>query len=208
MVELLSELAVIVGVPIAAGGAGLLIMILSELALRDFARSSDFVFEPGHYDYSRALRPHIVHGSDRGHEVAVSYSLGDYWAAERNRGISAVTYVLPPHPKLRLNVTPARPWGEKGIRSGDPAFDRWVRVKGGPRAFVGALLADASIRSRLKDTISPTFTFTSSLTLTPVTPLTLRHGSAILTGGKIRRDIELLGDIAELIENHVPDDAD
>ena len=208
MGKLLVELATLIGVPIIVGSAGLVIMVISEFALRGFAQTADFTFEPGHYNYLRALRPHILHGSDRGHEVAIAYSLGDYWSAGRNRGISSVTYVLPPHPKLHVSVTPARPWGEKGTRSGDPRFDRWVCVKGGPKAFVQALLADASTRSRLKDVISPTFTFTSTLTLTPATPLALRHKSVILTKGRIRRDVELLGDIAELIEKHCPEDAD
>jgi hypothetical protein len=208
MGELLLELATLIGVPIIACGAGLLIMILSELALRNYPRTADFVFEPGHYNYLRALRPHILHGSDRGHEVAISYSLGDYWSAGKNSGISSVTYALPPHPKLHIKVTPARPWGEKGTRSGDPRFDRWVRVTGGPKVFVQALLADASIRSRLKDAISPTFTFTSTLTLTPATPLALRHKSAILTTGRIQSDIELLRDIAALIAKHLPEDAE
>jgi hypothetical protein len=208
MGKLLLELATLIGVPIIIGSAGLLIMILSELALRNYARTADFVFEPGHYNYLRALRPHILHGSDRGREVAITYSLGDYWSAGQNRGISSVTYALPPHSKLHIKVTPARPWGEKGTRSGDPRFDRWVRVTGGPKAFVQALLADASVRSRLKDTVSPTFTFTSTLTLTPAGLLTLRHKSAILTRGRILSDIELLGDIAEMIAKHFPEDAE
>ena len=208
MEKLLLEVAALIAVPVIIGSAGLVIMVISEFTLRKLARGEGFVFEPGHYDYFRALRPHVLHGSHRGHNVTIAYSLGDYWSAQGNRGISSVTCSLPPHPKVRVKVTPARPWGEKGTRSGDPRFDRWVRVTGGPKAFVQALLADASIRSRLKDAISPTFTFTSTLTLTPATPLTLRHRSAILTRARTRRDLELLGDIAERVEKHCPEDAE
>jgi hypothetical protein len=196
-------LAVIAVVSILAGVPGLSIMLAAELALYNIAQSNSFTFEAGNYILRDARRPHVLRGSDRGHDVVVTYCLGARPSLGGDRGISTISYSIPPHPKIHLRVAPRSWFGKRSHRAGVPEFDNRVTASGGPKAFIDALLADAGVRSRLKDTISPPYRFSSTLTITQAGPLLLRHKSLFLRSERIRSDIELLGDIARILEDHL-----
>ncbi len=190
-------------VPVCAGIAGITIMLAAELLLFNFAQAGSFTFQAGRYNLRSAQWPHVLRGSHRDHDVTIMYSLGHYFAEGENRGISTITYAVPPHPKVHLRVAPRRLFERKAQRSGVHSFDNWVTVRGGPKAFVQSLLSDESVRTRLKATISPTFTFTSTLSMAPAGPLVLRHKSMFLSPSRIEMDLELLGDIAAVVDRHL-----
>jgi len=198
------EILAIIAVSIVASMAGIVVMLAAELALYNFAQSNSFTIEPGRYHLWAALRPHVLRGELRGHDITVTYSLGEYFGYAENRGISSIVCSVPPHPKLHLRVASWRLFEKRSRRTGCREFDNWVTLNGGPKAFLTSVLSDDTIVHRLKDTISPVFSFTSTLTLTPTGPLVLRHKSVFLTAGRIRSDVELLADIAAIIEQQVP----
>lgn len=190
-----------------AGVAGLAVMGLAEYSLYDLARASDFEFLHGRYNVLRVLRPHVLHGFHRGRDVWLTYSLGQYLSDAPNQGVWTIAYALPPHGRLHLRVTPRWLWERRGRPSGDACFDFWLRVEGGPRVFSEALLAEASIRRRLLRTLAPIFGPGGQLTMTRAGPLVLSHRSIHFSRARIRRGMDLLGDIAALVERHAAEDA-
>ena len=204
----MGELFALIVLPIIFGVAGISVMMIYEFFLYNFARKAGYTFEPGRFNFFRVLRPHVLRGSDQGHTVILTYNLGKFLSEGSNSPIIRLEYYLPSHRKIHMSITPGFPWEKRATPSGDKRFDRWVRVKGGPKAFIKELVSDATIRARLKETISPTFKFKGNLKLTPAGPLVLSRNSSILTINLINDDIELLRDIARIIKKYSYEEAD
>ena len=204
----LGELVGLIAVTILFAVAGFGTMLVAETTLYNFAHAESFAFEPGTYNFRSARRPHVLRGSHDGHSVVITYGLFDYFSGGGESRISAIAYEVPEHSRVHFKMRSALPIAKRKIRTGDPAFDLWVAVEGGPKAFMASMLDDRARRGALKDIISPRISFTSTLTLTRAGPLVLRHKSAFLTRTKILRDLELLKGIADILEDFVSSDQD
>jgi hypothetical protein len=190
-----------------AGVAGLAVMGLAEYSLYDLARAADFEFQHGRYNFLRVLRPHLLHGIHRGRDVWLAYSLGQYLSDAPSEGIWTIAYGMPPHRRVHLRVTRRWPCERRGRPSGDACFDWRLCVRGGPVAFLDALLADASIRRRLLRTLAPLGGLGGQLTMTRAGPLVLSHRSIHFGRARIRRGMELLADIAAVVERYAAEGA-
>lgn len=201
------ELAATALIMACAGVAGLAVMGLAEYSLYDLARAADFEFLRGRYNVLRVLRPHLLHGIHRGRDVWLAYSLGQYLSDAPGEGVWTVTCALPPHRRLHLRVTRRWPCGRRGRPSGKAWFDWRLCVRGGPVAFLDALLADDSIRPRLLRTPAPLGGLGGQLTMTRAGPLVLARRSIHFSRARLQRDLDLLADIAALVERFAAESA-
>jgi len=197
------ELIALIALTVLLAIAGYTTMLVSETTLYGFAHAESFAFEPGSYNLRSAKRPHLLRGSYEGHYVMISYGLFDYFSEAGDAGISTIAYDVPLHPKVHFKMRASFPVGKRQFRTGDPAFDLWVSVQGGPKPFIQSILSDRELRRALKDTVSPTFSFTSTLSLTRAGPLMLRHKSVFLGRDRILRDLHLMKIVADSLEEYV-----
>ncbi len=192
------EVGTLILCSLVLSAAGLLIMLISEWTLRRFAARHDFLVARAGFNLRHAWKPHVLYGTHRGRSATISYTLGHYLAdGEGTPGKIVLT--MPTCPPVTLRIRPGWPWSKRSLRTGDAAFDRWIRVEGSPKDLILDLLQDRSLRRRLRRAISPALFFTCRITLTRSGRLTLRHRSLFLTQRMLRRDLELLSDLADRI---------
>ena len=197
----LAEIIIVLAGSLVVAGSGLAIMLASEWSLQKYGDRHDFVLEHGRFNLWRAWRPHVLRGQYLGRHVAITYSVGDYFAEGGGGTPSSVTLSLPANPPVTFRLRPALPLSKRRMRTGQRCFDWWVSMEGSPKASVLSLLKDAEVQRLVKRLVSPTLFFTSPISLTHAGHLTVRHRSLFLTRRMIERDLRVLSRLGDLVSD-------